>query len=80
MGTVGYLNIGKRDETPLLGKWVSIQRYLFKKKLLPQDRQIQLVKINFTWKLQESGKRYNDELWNGRYEMLPSLQKRARAL
>lgn len=66
------------DENPALGRWVARQRILYRQGLLPEDRQMQLDRLDFTWNVRKSKKKdYSKETeqWNRSYELLCSFHQ-----
>ena len=64
-------------ENPQLGKWVSYQRSLYGRGLLPDDREAKLKSLGFVWKVcDNNSSNYTklDEMWLEKYEKLKEFK------
>jgi Helicase associated domain len=52
-----------------LGQWVSVQRYYYRKDLLPKERKQRLDKIGFVWD-------WRDDLWEQNFAALLKFKRR----
>jgi Helicase associated domain len=64
-----------KGKKPYLGRWVGKQREMYRKRLLREDRLIQLEEIEFTWKLRNRVGRPNHERWYEWYDMLLAFRE-----